>query len=384
MIITTTNNSVIIKEGVQTIAGNTGTFGYTYSLPTDSVTITKDGKLVATGALSNSSINGEALTPDNIDEKLNPIFLTFSGGGVDLSNYYTKAETDELLNGKLDKDKQNYLIFNSITDRDNYEHLRNGIIATVNGNKQLIEDWGTVSGRLYIDTAFAETNVGAGDIIFYFVDSQNNYPVVFHYTDNGMGEELESVYVDSPTKKYIYQNNVWIKDYIDVVGETQIYSNIAQPYLYTETEQITYIYNIDRWVIFSANNKGAVGRKVINVADTKIRLDADYDLLYVWDFNDNVPFTSFTMEEDEATKTLSTTNSATIVLKFTGSSSSSITITFPKNLVWSTDADAKYYINTVKATGSEAGVTSFQLKGNEMKVINIYGLGDKRIMEIDY
>lgn len=130
-------------------------------------------------------------------------------------------------------------------------------------------------------------------------------------------------------------------------------------------------------------SSNGVGRKVINVTDTKIRLDADADLIYIWDFNSNVPFTSFTMEEDAATARLKTTNSATIVLKFTGSQSSSITVTLPKNLVYSTDADAKYYINTVKGTGSEAGVNSFTLKGNEMKVINIYGIGDKRVMKID-
>lgn len=81
MKITTTDNSVLIKDGVQTIAGNTGAFGYTYSIPTDSITITKGSKAIATGALSTSTVNDEALTPTNIDEKMKPIFLTLSCGG---------------------------------------------------------------------------------------------------------------------------------------------------------------------------------------------------------------------------------------------------------------------------------------------------------------
>lgn len=253
MDIKTNDNQIIITDGVQTIAGNAGTFGYTYNSPADSITITKDGKSVTTGALSTSTVNGEALTPTNIDEKMKPIFLTLSGGS--------------------------------------------GGGATINVVDNL-------------------TSISATDAL-----SANQGKV--------------------------------LKDLID-----------------------------------SLPSGGGVERKIINVTDTKLRLDPNYDLLYVWDFGNNVPFTSFIMTEDTATASLNTTNQATIVLVNRSTVASTIIVTLPKNLVWNNDPDAKYYINVAKPSAGNTPTpdtqTTFSMGRNEMKVINIYGLGDKRVMELDY
>lgn len=253
MDITTTDNSVIIKDGVQTIAGNTGTFGYTYNTPADSVTITKDGKSVATGALSTSTVDGEALTPSNIDAKLKPIFITFSGGS------------------------------------------------------------------------------GGGSSI----------NVIDNLTSTSATDALSA-----------NQGKV-LKDLIDSLP----------------------------------SGGGGVERKIINVTDTKLRLDPNYDLVYVWDFGNNVPFTPFTMTEDTATASLNTTNTATIIMVNRSSVASTMIVTLPKNLVWNSDADAKYYINVAKPaanTPTPDTQPTFSMGRNEMKVINIYGLGDKRAMELDF
>lgn len=268
MNITTTNNAVIIEYNNTTVTGNKGVFTYTYDTPTASVSLFRDSKLMATGALADIRINGESIDETNINEKLNPIFLTFSSGGsinvIDNLNSTSAVDALSANQGRiLNETKQETLV--SGTN-----------IKTINGNSLL----------------------GSGDL------------------------------------------------------------SIA----------------------------GGVGRKIIQVTDTKLRLDPNYDLLYIWDFRTNVPYGNFTMVEDDLTATLNTTNSATIVLIGTGTSSTSMTITFPKNLVYSTEPDAKYFINgsNLTANGSEASVTTFLLKGGEMKVINIYGIGDKRIMEIDY
>lgn len=377
MEIKTNDNQIIITDGVQTVAGNAGTFGYTYSIPTDSVTITKDGKSVTTGALSNSKVNGEVLTPTNIDEKMKPIFLTLSGGGGGITE-----EVDPLFiewkNGTSIAAGNNVILSGALS---NYNVAIGNDIALNNQVNSVTIGRGAKGSSRSIaigwDSSTVEDSIAIGS--GSKASKKNSVLIGAGTTNNpkeiGIGYLPNSI-IKTTLNTTADATHLAIASYS---SSTTSKKNVIEA---RQNDDI-YIYK-DGSQIKLQDHLGSVNRKVINVTDTKIRLDADADLIYVWDFNSNVPFTSFTMEEDAVTAALSTTNSATIVLKFTGSQSSSITVTLPKNLVYSTDADAKYFINTVNASGSESAVTSFQLKGNEMKVINIYGIGDKRIMEIDY
>lgn len=60
---------------------------------------------IVTEQLSNIQVNDVPVTRDNIQDLLSVLFAGYegSGGSVDLSNYYTKPETNSLLNTKVDK-----------------------------------------------------------------------------------------------------------------------------------------------------------------------------------------------------------------------------------------------------------------------------------------
>lgn len=60
---------------------------------------------IVTEQLSNIQVNDVPVTRDNIQELLSVLFAGYEGGGgsVDLSNYYTKPETNTLLDNKVDK-----------------------------------------------------------------------------------------------------------------------------------------------------------------------------------------------------------------------------------------------------------------------------------------
>lgn len=385
MKIKTTDNSVLIKDGVQTIAGNVGSFGYTYSIPTDSVTITKDGKALMTSALSTSTVNDEALTPTNIDEKMKPIFLTLLGGGGGITE-----ETDPLFTEWVNDSK---VVAGSGADAGTSINIAIGRKAKATGQQTVaIGDQAKAEANYATSIGLQAKAASSGTSIGYTTNA-SSWSTALGAGAEANGSQSTALGAEANTNntkeigigsynKSVSTGTVANKTHLGIASFNSTSSDKKNVIEARQNDDI-YIYK-DGAQIKLQDHLGSVNRKVINVTDTKIRLDADADLIYIWDFNSNVPFTSFTMEEDAATARLNTTNSATIVLKFTGSQSSSITVNLPKNLVYSTDADAKYYINTVNGSGSEAGVNSFTLKGNEMKVINIYGIGDKRIMEIDY
>lgn len=60
---------------------------------------------IVTEQLSNIQVNDVPVTRDNIQDLLSVLFAGYegSGGSVDLSNYYTKPETNTLLDNKVDK-----------------------------------------------------------------------------------------------------------------------------------------------------------------------------------------------------------------------------------------------------------------------------------------
>ncbi len=61
---------------------------------------------IMTEQISNIQVNDVSVTRDNIQELLSVLFASNEGGGggeVDLSNYYTKSETDSKVSGKVDK-----------------------------------------------------------------------------------------------------------------------------------------------------------------------------------------------------------------------------------------------------------------------------------------
>ncbi|MDR2950709.1 MAG: hypothetical protein LBV71_16095 [Prevotella sp.] len=94
MIITTTDSSVKIEDNSGIVwTGGLNTFVLTYSAPEDSVTLFDDTRLIATGKLTDSTINGTQLTGDNIDSALQDIFSTAGSnsgtGGVSSVNGYT-------------------------------------------------------------------------------------------------------------------------------------------------------------------------------------------------------------------------------------------------------------------------------------------------------
>ena len=60
---------------------------------------------IVTEQIDNIQVNDVPVTRDNIQDLLSVLFAGYEGGGgtVDLSNYYTKTETNSLLNTKVDK-----------------------------------------------------------------------------------------------------------------------------------------------------------------------------------------------------------------------------------------------------------------------------------------
>lgn len=60
---------------------------------------------IVTEQIANIQVNDVPVTRDNIQDLLSVLFAGYegSGGSVDLSNYYTKPETNSLLNTKVDK-----------------------------------------------------------------------------------------------------------------------------------------------------------------------------------------------------------------------------------------------------------------------------------------
>lgn len=58
---------------------------------------------IMTEQISNIQVNDVPVTRDNIQELLSVLFAANEGGTVDLSNYYTKPETNTLLETKVDK-----------------------------------------------------------------------------------------------------------------------------------------------------------------------------------------------------------------------------------------------------------------------------------------
>lgn len=264
MNITTTNNAVIIEYNNTTVTGNKGVFTYTYDTPTASVSLFRDSKLIATGALSDIRINGESIDETNINEKLNPIFLTFSsgGGGLPLDTLYAGS-------------------------------------PTVGGAAN------SVKGTLSFNSSSDGTGTSYGEY-----DGSTNVTIV-------------------PSE----------------LGIT-----------------------------------GGVGRKVIQVTDTKLRLSATEDLFYVWAFNENVPYGNFTLTEEAITATLNTTNQATIVLLYRASSASQIVVTLPPNAAYTGSADSKWYI--IQDDNTSTNTTTFTLKGGYTTILKVKGLGDKRILKI--
>ncbi|WP_163319850.1 BspA family leucine-rich repeat surface protein [Dysgonomonas sp. 520] len=69
-----------IEDSNIVYTGGLSAFTYTYSIPTDSVTFYQNNKLIATGVLSDTTINGTQLTETNIDTELEKVFKTPSGG----------------------------------------------------------------------------------------------------------------------------------------------------------------------------------------------------------------------------------------------------------------------------------------------------------------
>lgn len=397
MKITTTDKSVKLQDGVLVWTGGLSAFTYTYSIPTDSVTFYQDNKLIVTGKLSDSTINGTQLTVDNIDTELDKVFKTATGGSVVESDPVfiewkngssivagNGATMDDFRTGNvIIGEKTSVLTNNSVVIGYNSKVLANAGLA-VGTNLSASSGVGignnfTVNNGVGIGRMSNSYTIQNGTAVGNDAYAQGQYSVAVGNTsyaynpyEIGIGTYNKSVSTGTTADKT--QFSVAAFDATKTVKKNVIEARQNDDiYIWKDGSQIKL-----------QDNLGGVGRKVINVTDTKIRLDANNDLIYIWDFNDNVPFADFTMEEDPDSAALNTTNQATIILKYTGSQSSSMTITFPKNLVYSTDADATYYINATKGSGSEATNLSFKLAGNEMKVINIYGIGDKRVMEIDY
>lgn len=79
-----------------------------YTVENDSETVSFYNRFynkIVTEQISNIQVNDVPVTRDNIQDLLSVLFAGYEGGGgtVDLSNYYTKPETNTLLGTKVDK-----------------------------------------------------------------------------------------------------------------------------------------------------------------------------------------------------------------------------------------------------------------------------------------
>ena len=95
---------------------------------------------IMTEQISNIQVNDVPVTRDNIQELLSVLFVSNEGGGgggtVDLSNYYTKPETNTLISSKVDKVEGKQLSTNDFTTalKNKLEGLTNYDDTTVKGD----------------------------------------------------------------------------------------------------------------------------------------------------------------------------------------------------------------------------------------------------------
>lgn len=93
---------------------------------------------IVTEQLSNIQVNDVPVTRDNIQDLLSVLFAGYegSGGSVDLSNYYTKPETNTLLDNKVDKVDGKQLSTEDYTteEKTKLESLHNYDDTTVKGD----------------------------------------------------------------------------------------------------------------------------------------------------------------------------------------------------------------------------------------------------------
>lgn len=398
MIITTTDKSVKIQEGVLVWTGGLSTFTFTYSTPADSITFYKGNKLIATGRLSNSTINGTQLTESNIDTELDKVFKTATGGSV--------VESDPVFTEWKNGD--------TIAAGNGANVVSSGIAI---GKGAYARSGGTtvgISATGYGVAIGASANAGTDTdniAIGYRANASAANSISIGSAAGGGGRGANSIQIGmntsttnlysialgdgtkaSNTKEIAvgYLNNTIQKSASNTeadathlgIASFNSTASVRKNVIEARQNDDIYIWKDGSQIKLQDNLGGGSSPKILDVTDTLIRLSADSNLIYKWSFGENVPLISFTMEEDVDSAAINTTNSATIIL--INPTSGSITITLPANLVW--NSAATYYVNgSVGMTaGSEASVTSFTMKAKEMKIINVYGFGLQRIMEIDY
>ncbi|WP_163320078.1 hypothetical protein [Dysgonomonas sp. 520] len=181
-----------IEDSNIVYTGGLSAFTYTYSIPTDSVTFFQDNKLIATGILSDTTINGTQLTETNIDTELDKVFKTASGGGV--SDAYTKAETDAKFLPFAGGTMTGEIIFNGVPSGNSAVNVGGANISNIGtivgkniNNEQVLIEFNH-QGKLQVNTQNTSTWTGSDTIIEgVAIPTSDNHAANKKYIDNIVG-----------------------------------------------------------------------------------------------------------------------------------------------------------------------------------------------------
>lgn len=298
---------------------------------------------IVTEQIANIKVNDVQVDRTNIQDLLSVLFASYGGGGsVDLSNYYTKPETNTLLNGKVDKEAGKGLSSNDFTtvEKEKLASLQNYDDTEVKGD--IVDNADAIAAEVERATvaegvldAKIETKVDkvAGKQLStedFTTDFKTKLENLENYDDSDITSSLSAEVIRAKAAEKVNADAITAVDTAYKIADTTLQDNIdAEIVRATDAEKV----NTDAITAEVERATAAEG-----VLDAKIDTKADIDILFPVASNVN----TLQLTEKRIQHTIITSNTSVVLPVVTEYKEIHLifdaitgnTITFPANISW--------------------------------------------------